>query len=62
MFTPLWPAGHLPLKGGDQLPLTTTPVTSVAKEAKLLRPPIFPLEGEMSPKATEGGVSSGEPS
>jgi len=39
--TPLWPAGHLPLKGGDQ-------------PAATFKLPISPLEGEMADRP-EGG-------
>jgi hypothetical protein len=39
--TPLWPAGHLPLKGGDY--------------ARRRNRPISPLEGEMAGRP-EGGI------
>ncbi|MDP9835673.1 hypothetical protein J2T09_000414 [Neorhizobium huautlense] len=61
-FTPLCPAGHLPLKGGDRkrvdlrdtLPsrLLGTPGFWTGRCVH----PISPLEGEMSGR-TEGGVS-----
>jgi hypothetical protein len=44
--TPLCPAGHLPLKGGDRLSLRL-----LRKRGRL----ISPLEGEMSGR-TEGGA------
>ncbi|PTE06765.1 lytic murein transglycosylase [Mesorhizobium helmanticense] len=53
--TPLCPAGHLPLKGGDWLSSPLSPIVSLAEfapETKLL---ISPLEGEMSGRA-EGGA------
>src|SRR5262245_26590804 len=56
--TPLWPAGHLPLKGalkgGDWLPSTVSPVSHVISWRKQSGSPISPLEGEMSGR-TEGG-------
>ena len=51
---PLWPAGHLPLKGGDWLSRTLSPVISVAGDPVSVKLPISPLEGEMSGR-TEGG-------
>ncbi|RWC24399.1 MAG: hypothetical protein EOS56_13390 [Mesorhizobium sp.] len=53
--TPLWPAGHLPRKGGDRLVRWLSPITSVAGWATRLKLPISPLAGEMSGR-TEGGV------
>jgi hypothetical protein len=53
--TPLWPAGHLPLKGGDRLsclPASVTNAAGCAIRPKLL---ISPLEGEMAGRP-EGGV------
>ena len=53
-LTPLYPAGHLPLKGGDRQ------VALLALHSQTLRLPrpkresISPLEGEMSGR-TEGG-------
>jgi len=54
--TPLWPAGHLPLKGGDWLTRSFGPslqclrlVLSVYEDV------ISPLEGEM-PGRAEGGT------
>jgi hypothetical protein len=65
--TPLWPAGHLPLKGGDwqaasALPDNTRrrpplcPATLVVA-ADSCPDPISPLEGEMAGRP-EGGNSS----
>ncbi|TIT92743.1 MAG: hypothetical protein E5W55_17500 [Mesorhizobium sp.] len=56
--TPLWPAGHLPLKGGDQMSRTLSPVANVAETAPAPELPISPLEGEM-PGRAEGGASRG---
>ncbi len=53
--TPLWPAGHLPRKGGDQLIATLSPITNVSGWAARSQLPISPLSGEMSGR-TEGGV------
>jgi assimilatory nitrate reductase catalytic subunit len=55
--TPLWPAGHLPLKGGDQpLPLLS-PITDAAGDMpEQAAGEISPLEGEM-PGRAEGGVA-----
>ncbi|RWM11700.1 MAG: lytic murein transglycosylase [Mesorhizobium sp.] len=53
--TPLWPAGHLPLKGGDQPSLRPSQITSIAEWAVSPKLPISPLEGEMSGR-TEGGA------
>ncbi|TRC90935.1 nitrate reductase [Mesorhizobium sp. WSM4310] len=52
--TPLWPAGHLPLKGGNQLFYRLSPISSVATGDPASELPISPLEGEMSGR-TEGG-------
>jgi assimilatory nitrate reductase catalytic subunit len=46
--TPLWPAGHLPLKGGDQPASTVVPIAGVAGEAVRRTQPISLLEGEMA--------------
>jgi len=53
--TPLWPAGHLPRKGGDQMSPMLSPITNFAGEAPSMELPISPLAGEMSGR-TEGGV------
>ncbi|RWE22983.1 MAG: nitrate reductase, partial [Mesorhizobium sp.] len=45
---PLWPAGHLPLKGGDQLSPRPSPISNAAGPAPRAKLPISPLEGEMS--------------
>src|SRR5690606_23097158 len=44
--TPLWPAGHLPLKGGDHLTYRPSPVACDWRERSPLS--ISPLEGEMA--------------
>jgi len=53
--TPLFPAGHLPLKGGDQLLLRPSQIGNVAKQPRTKTLLISPLVGEMSGR-TEGGV------
>ncbi|TIU96380.1 MAG: lytic murein transglycosylase [Mesorhizobium sp.] len=52
--TPLWPAGHLPLKGGDRTSPRPSPIFAV--ETLSVELPISPLEGEMLGRA-EGGAS-----
>ena len=54
--TPLCPAGHLPLKGGDRLSPLPRLSSDVAGEAPAWKLPISPLEGEM-PGRAEGGAS-----
>ncbi|RUZ72885.1 lytic murein transglycosylase [Mesorhizobium sp. M7A.F.Ca.US.006.01.1.1] len=54
--TPLWPAGHLPLKGGDRMPFRSSPISGVAGCATTQKLPISPLEGEMAGRP-EGGAS-----
>ncbi|RAZ90089.1 hypothetical protein DPM33_14740 [Mesorhizobium hawassense] len=44
---PLWPAGHLPLKGGDWVSPRLSPISSVAGRAAASKLPISPLEWEM---------------
>ncbi|TPJ79232.1 lytic murein transglycosylase [Mesorhizobium sp. B2-6-2] len=51
---PLCPAGHLPLKGGDQLSSRPSPTFDVASEARPQKLPISPLEGEMSGRTERG--------
>ncbi|TPM47051.1 lytic murein transglycosylase [Mesorhizobium sp. B2-3-2] len=53
--TPLCPAGHLPLKGGDGLLFLISPIAVVAEFLQSVTLPISPLEGEMSGR-TEGGT------
>ena len=55
--TPLCPAGHLPLKGGDRLSRQLSPIANVARELHRGQLPISPLEGEMSGR-TEGGAKT----
>jgi assimilatory nitrate reductase catalytic subunit len=55
--TPLWPAGHLPLKGGNQLSLGPSPIANVADEASELAAGIIsPLEGEMAGRPEGGNI------
>ncbi|TIV50518.1 MAG: hypothetical protein E5V88_20195, partial [Mesorhizobium sp.] len=53
--TPLWPAGHLPRKGGDWTSSPLSPITNVAGLSGAQKLPISPLAGEMSGR-TEGGA------
>ncbi|TIL75173.1 MAG: lytic murein transglycosylase [Mesorhizobium sp.] len=53
--TPLWPAGHLPLKGGDQLSVSLSQIFSAPKRREASKLPISPLEGEMAGRP-EGGA------
>ena len=46
--TPLWPAGHLPLKGGERLSPSPRSLPNVAGCTAAAKPPISPLEGEMA--------------
>jgi hypothetical protein len=56
--TPLCPAGHLPLKGGDWLPSMLSPAANLAEEMpKHAAGVISPLEGEM-PGRAEGGLKN----
>jgi len=53
--TPLRPAGHLPLKGGDRLSPRIAPIADAAECAARPTLRISPPEGEM-PGRAEGGV------
>ncbi|OOO21327.1 hypothetical protein BTE56_12755 [Agrobacterium pusense] len=55
--TPLCPAGHLPLKGGDRQEALPPLHSQVLRWARLIRLPISPLEGEM-PGRAEGGKAT----
>ncbi len=54
--TPLCPAGHLPLKGGEQVVARVSLVTEVEESRASSLPPNSPLEGEM-PGRAEGGAA-----
>ncbi|TIL67159.1 MAG: hypothetical protein E5Y77_14800 [Mesorhizobium sp.] len=56
-LTPLCPAGHLPLKGGDRQLWPRRPFCSGGDWRNQSRRQISPLEGEMSGR-TEGGLSA----
>ncbi|RUU57926.1 lytic murein transglycosylase [Mesorhizobium sp. M2C.T.Ca.TU.009.01.2.1] len=56
LHTPLWPAGHLPRKGGDRVSHRVSPTTNVAGDAAAPKLLISPLAGEM-PGRAEGGAS-----
>ncbi|RWE43675.1 MAG: hypothetical protein EOS78_03825 [Mesorhizobium sp.] len=51
---PLCPAGHLPLLGGDWLLSRLSPVANAAGKSEARKPPISPLEGEMSGRTERG--------
>ncbi|TGQ09991.1 lytic murein transglycosylase [Mesorhizobium sp. M2E.F.Ca.ET.166.01.1.1] len=51
---PLCPAGHLPLKGGDQQLRRRRPIFNVSDWRKPRRHPISPLEGEMAGRPERG--------
>ncbi|RUM96410.1 hypothetical protein EET67_17835 [Pseudaminobacter arsenicus] len=53
--TPLWPAGHLPLKGGDQQSQLRHLFCNVGDWVRSWRKLISPLEGEMPGRAEGGG-------
>jgi assimilatory nitrate reductase catalytic subunit len=53
--TPLWPAGHLPLKGRDQPLPCISRIATDAGRAEWLKLQISPLEGEMAGRP-EGGL------
>ncbi|TPK35912.1 hypothetical protein FJ492_25790 [Mesorhizobium sp. B2-5-4] len=53
--TPLWPAGHLPLKEGDWQRRPMLSSCNVGDWRRQPRQSISPLEGEMSGR-TEGGA------
>ena len=53
-ITPLCPAGHLPLKGGDRQEALPPLHSQTLRWAKPNHESISPLEGEM-PGRTEGG-------
>ena len=58
-FTPLCPAGHLPLKGGDQPSIPLQLVATVARLSPTSKLLISPLEGEMSGRTEGGAIDSG---
>ncbi len=70
-LTPLWPAGHLPLKGGDQQAASALPKNT--RRMPVLRParlmvaadscafPISPLEGEMAGRPEGGSTPYSNP-
>jgi len=53
--TPLWPAGHLPLKGGDRAVLRPWRLPEAAGSGEQMTRLISPLEGEMAGRP-EGGA------
>ncbi|QCM09444.1 hypothetical protein CFBP6625_03060 [Agrobacterium tumefaciens] len=59
-LTPLCPAGHLPLKGGDRSAARSRPSRSLRMKRQKGLLPISPLEGEM-PGRAEGGKPHAPP-
>ncbi len=57
--TPLCPAGHLPLKGGDRQEVISPLKPPMSRWARLRRRSISPLEGEMPGRAEGGAAASG---
>ncbi|GAB1581476.1 hypothetical protein PPNSA23_14190 [Phyllobacterium phragmitis] len=56
VLTPLWPAGHLPLKGGNWLTLSSSLTLLCLRLVPGVDDSVIsPLEGEMPGKA-EGGA------
>ena len=55
-FTPLWPAGHLPLKEGARMSVRSLPVLLRRGFSAMPKLLISPLEGEMAGRP-EGGNS-----
>ena len=53
-LTPLWPAGHLPLNGGDQSLHVMRPTCGHVEQSERVTKMISPLEGEMA-GGPEGG-------
>jgi ring-1,2-phenylacetyl-CoA epoxidase subunit PaaD len=54
---PLWPAGHLPREGGDQLSFDHSPISDVAESAPdQAAGVISPLAGEMAGRPEGGNV------
>ncbi|TPM44687.1 lytic murein transglycosylase [Mesorhizobium sp. B2-3-2] len=52
---PLWPAGDLPLTGGDRMSPRLSPIISAGERREASKLPISPLEGEMAGRP-EGGA------
>ena len=57
---PLWPAGHLPHKGGDQPSPVISPAANVGRFGEALKQPISTLVGEMSGR-TQGSAKQRTP-
>ncbi|MER9055873.1 molybdopterin-dependent oxidoreductase [Mesorhizobium sp. M0213] len=55
--TPLWPAGHLPRKGGDRLSSGPSLISNAARGEPAPKLPISPLAGEMAGRP-EGGAQA----
>ncbi|RWM05754.1 MAG: lytic murein transglycosylase [Mesorhizobium sp.] len=59
--TPLCPAGHLPLKGGDWLSFRLSQIFGVARGDAAFKLPISPLEGEMAGRPEGGARAPSQP-
>ncbi|RWN64106.1 MAG: lytic murein transglycosylase [Mesorhizobium sp.] len=59
LSAPLWPAGHLSLKGGDRVSNRLSPTVGGVGCAEALKLPISPLEGEMPSFGKEGRPEGG---
>ncbi|RWD01910.1 MAG: nitrate reductase [Mesorhizobium sp.] len=58
---PLWPAGHLPLKEGDQPAPRPSPISKVGEWAQSAVPLVSPLEGEMAGRPEGVGTTGRQP-
>ncbi|PAQ02524.1 lytic murein transglycosylase [Mesorhizobium sp. M6A.T.Ce.TU.002.03.1.1] len=58
---PLWPAGHLPLKGGDWMSLRLSQIVNAEEKALSAKLQISPLEGEMAGRPEGGATSARSP-
>ncbi|RUU27619.1 lytic murein transglycosylase [Mesorhizobium sp. M6A.T.Ce.TU.016.01.1.1] len=56
-YTPLCPAGHLPLKGGDWLSRFPSLITNVERSMAAPSLLISPLEGQMAGRPEGGGLA-----
>ncbi|PBC05598.1 hypothetical protein CK220_04775 [Mesorhizobium sp. WSM3860] len=54
-YTTLWPAGHLPRKGGDRMSRSLSPIASAAGGSPAPKLPTSPVAGEMSGRPEGGG-------
>ncbi|TJW14045.1 MAG: lytic murein transglycosylase [Mesorhizobium sp.] len=54
---PLWLAGRLPLKGGDQMSVLLSPIINAGERRAASKLPISPLEGETAGRPEGGAVA-----